>query len=35
VRVDLHLQCYLAQGSAFIYLVPKDGDWVIVDYTLQ
>ena len=35
VRVDLHLQCYLAQGSAFIYLVPKNGDWVIVDYTLQ
>ena len=35
VRADLHLQCYLAQGSAFIYLVPKDGDWVIVDYTLQ
>lgn len=35
VRVDLHMQCYLAQGSAFIYLVPKDGDWVIVDYTIQ
>lgn len=35
VRVDLHLQCYLAQGSAFIYLVPQNGDWVIVDYTLQ
>ena len=35
VRVDLHLQCYLAQGSAFVYLVPKDGDWVIVDYMLQ
>ncbi|BCW95945.1 MAG: hypothetical protein WHS44_12565 [Fimbriimonadales bacterium] len=35
VRVDMHLQCYLAQGSAFIYLVPKNGDWVIVDYTLQ
>jgi hypothetical protein len=35
VRVDIHLQCYLAQGSAFIYLVPKNGDWVIVDYVLQ
>lgn len=35
VRVDLHLQCYLSQGSAFIYLVPKNGDWVIVDYLLQ
>ncbi|GIV06758.1 MAG: hypothetical protein KatS3mg016_2333 [Fimbriimonadales bacterium] len=35
VRVDLHMQCYLAQGSAFIYLVPKGGDWVIVDYTIQ
>jgi len=35
VRVDMHLQCYLAQGSAFIYLVPKNGDWVIVDYTIQ
>lgn len=35
VRVDLHLQCFLAQGSAFIYLVPQNGDWVIVDYTLQ
>ncbi|MCX7926045.1 MAG: hypothetical protein N2554_09575 [Fimbriimonadales bacterium] len=34
-RVDIHLQCYLAQGSAFIYLVPKNGDWVIVDYTIQ
>ena len=28
VRVDLHLQCYLAQVSAFVYLVPKDGDWI-------
>lgn len=35
VRVDMHLQCYLAQGSAFIYLVPKNGDWVIVDYVIQ
>jgi hypothetical protein len=35
VRVDIYLQCYLAQGSAFIYLVPKNGDWVIVDYVLQ
>ncbi|MFN3689319.1 MAG: hypothetical protein ACK4UU_00155 [Fimbriimonadales bacterium] len=35
VRVDMHLQCYLAQGSAFIYLVPQNGDWVIVDYTIQ
>ncbi|MFN7015885.1 MAG: hypothetical protein ACK4P5_01785 [Fimbriimonadales bacterium] len=35
VRVDMHLQCYLAQGSAFIYLVPKNGNWVIVDYTIQ
>lgn len=35
VRVDLHLQCYLAQGSAFIYLVPQGNDWVIVDYVLQ
>lgn len=35
VRVDLHLQCYLAQGSAFVYLVPKNGDWVIVDYAIQ
>lgn len=35
VRVDLHMQCYLAQGSAFVYLVPKGDDWVIVDYTIQ
>jgi hypothetical protein len=35
VRVDIHLQCYLGQGSAFIYLVPRNGDWVIVDYSLQ
>lgn len=35
VRVDLHLQCYLAQGSASVYLVPRNGDWVIVDYVIQ
>ncbi len=35
VRVDLHLQCYLGQGSAYVYLVPQDNDWVIVDYILQ
>lgn len=35
VRVDFHLKCYLAQGSAFIYLVPHNNDWVIVDYILQ
>lgn len=35
VRVDLHLQCYLGQGSAYIYLVPQGDDWVIVDYILQ
>ncbi|MCS6918622.1 MAG: hypothetical protein NZM28_02500 [Fimbriimonadales bacterium] len=35
VRVDLHLQCYLGQGSASVYLAPQGGDWVIVDYLLQ
>lgn len=35
VRVDFHLQCYLSQGSAFVYLVPQNGKWVIVDYVLQ
>lgn len=34
-RVDFHLQCYLSQGSAFVYLVPQNGKWVIVDYVLQ
>lgn len=35
VRVDLHLQCYLSPGSAFIYLIPQNGDWVVVDYAFQ
>lgn len=35
LRVDFHLQCYLAQGSAFVYVVPQDGKWVIADYLLQ
>ncbi len=35
VRVEFHLQCYLSPGYASVYLVPKDGSWVVVDYILQ
>lgn len=34
-RLEYHLKGYLTVGTAFVYVVPSDGDWKVVDYEFR
>jgi len=34
-RLEYHLKGYLTVGTAFVYVVPQNGEWKIVDYEFR
>lgn len=34
-RLEYHLKGYLTVGTAFVYVVPQNGNWKVVDYEFR